>query len=220
MILKPKAINCDTARAMMFDYIDGGLEGADALRLEAHAAECDACKRELAECRQMLDTVKNSAYSVPAGFHDSVMNKIADVPQETVSRAKAFRFKPWMGALTAACAALMILVVGRGYIDAGISKADMAEDKAGEYALIEADQFDSPNVSGDAEPSGNIPSEQRAGDTMVTVTTGSFAGFSPNTADKEDLNYSHNAEEKDSSLLDLILGEFTDIIEVAKRVKS
>ncbi len=211
MILKPKAIDCDAARSMMFDYVDGALCEADVLRLEAHISDCDACKRELADCRQMLGTVKNSAYSVPSGLCDSVMNKIADMPQENGGLTKSLRFKPWMGALTAVCAALMILVVGRGYIDAGINKADMAEDQAGEYARIDANLFDSPNVPSEAEPSGGTHSdEQHGGETTVTVTTGSFAGFAPNIKKENAENDRYIAEACDSSLLDSILGEITD----------
>ncbi len=211
MILKPKALDCDTARALMFDYVDGVLCEADVLRLEAHIAECDACKRELDDCRQMLGSVKNSAYSVPSGLYDSVMSKIADMPQENGRLTKSLRFKPWMGALTAACAALMILVVGRGYIDAGMNTADMAEAQAGEYARIDANMFDSPNVPGDAEPSGDTSSDdQRGGKTTVTVTTDSFAGFAPNTPKEDSENDGYGVEAHAFSLLDAVLAEVTD----------
>lgn len=130
MVLTPKTIDCDSARALMFDYIDGVLGEREAVQLQFHIKSCEACRAELEERRAMLESVGKTAYSVPPTLHQSIMDKISDMPQEKDTKP-IFRFKTWMGTITAACAAIMILVVAVGYLGrAGMPDADDVKNES------------------------------------------------------------------------------------------
>lgn len=130
MVLTPKSIDCAKARDLMFDYIDGALGERESVQLEFHISSCENCRAELEERRKLLNSIGNAEYSVPPTLHQSVMDKIADIPQENPGKPM-LRFKPWMSTLTAACAAVMILIVAVGYLSLGSNrKADEAKDAA------------------------------------------------------------------------------------------
>lgn len=129
-------ISCEAAREMMFDYIDGALNIADVHLLEAHISECDACRHELAERREMLTLVKESRFAVPSSLRDGVMEKIKNTPQDAKILTPKRRFMAWSGTVAAACAVIMVLVAGRAYIFSGMDLGGVKE--AGE-ALYTAD---------------------------------------------------------------------------------
>ncbi len=129
MILEPKTINCETACDMMFDYIDGTLSEADISLLQRHLDECEACRKELAERREMLALVKLSRYNPPSELKASVMEKIEKTPQKSNIFAAKRRILPWAGTVAAACAAVVILVAGRGYFSSD-SLLDAKKDNA------------------------------------------------------------------------------------------
>ena len=113
MILDPKNINCDTACDMMFDYIDGTLSEEDVSLLERHIGECEACKKELDERREMLALVKLSRYNPPSQLKSVVMEKVEKAPNKATILGAHRRFLPWAGTVAAACAAVVILIAGR-----------------------------------------------------------------------------------------------------------
>lgn len=150
MILNKKTLDCQAASDLMFDYIDGALRESDAARLEEHLETCEACRRELNERRAMLLAIASSAFNAPPSLYGNVMAKLEKTPQDARILTPRRHFKPWIGALTAVCAAVMILVVGRGYLFGPQNEADMAQDLVGN-ARIDADVFYSPTVNDTAE---------------------------------------------------------------------
>ena len=194
MILTPKALNCEGAQALMFDYIDGVLKSSDVMRLEAHLAVCEECRRELDARREMLAHIGSADQTPPATLKNSVMNKIAEVEQE---KKPVFTFKPWMGGVCAACAAIMILVVGRGYIDSVVGTADISINDTGMIARIfqtalnaptEEDRISVPDASGQIDsPNGDkYGFDPDDGDTTIETTTDAFQALSPETHDSAD----------------------------------
>ncbi len=113
MILEGKSINCETALDMMFDYIDGTLSSEDASLLERHIGECEACKKELDERRELLTLVKQSRYNPPAELKNAVMEKVENTPNKAKILSARRHFLPWAGTVAAACAAVVVLIAGR-----------------------------------------------------------------------------------------------------------
>ncbi len=147
-----KPLTCEKARELMFDYIDGELRAGDRLRLENHIAECEACKCELSERSEMLRLIASCGENPPSELKLGVMDKIDNIPQETAAERLRGRILP-MGALTAAAAAVMILVVGRGFIFGGVMND--AKPDAGVQVLMTADKYDAPEVADEAADVGN-----------------------------------------------------------------
>ena len=52
-----RALVCREAVALMGDYLDGVLTGADRRRLEAHLADCPHCSEHLAQLRVTIDAL-------------------------------------------------------------------------------------------------------------------------------------------------------------------
>lgn len=129
MKLDQRSLDCDRARDMMFDYIDGELNNTETELLEAHIKGCEACRREHAERREMLELIKLAGSEPVPALHDRVAEAIAEVPQYRRSLFTRLRYLP-AGTLVAACAVVMVLLVGRGYIFGGAADAVMdVEDK-------------------------------------------------------------------------------------------
>lgn len=137
MKINLKPLTCETARNMMFDYIEGELKAADALRLETHLHDCEACKKELSERRDILKMISSCGETPPASLKLGVMDKINTVPQETKRQRMAKRLLP-AGALSAAAAAVMLLFVGRVFILGGaMNYADNAAfDKVADVEVM------------------------------------------------------------------------------------
>lgn len=52
-----RALVCRDAVALMAEYLDGTLAGADRARLEEHLAACAHCSEHLAQLRVTIDTL-------------------------------------------------------------------------------------------------------------------------------------------------------------------
>ena len=135
-----KPLSCEEARDLMFDYLDNNLTPSRTERLLAHLAACADCRAELDERREMLALIADVAEEPPAALHDNIMRAIADIPQDAPgSGAKILtdqkrRFIPW-GTVAAACAAVMILVAGRGMLP-GTGAGDIVSPAADRLALV------------------------------------------------------------------------------------
>ncbi len=106
-----KPINCESAKEIMFDYLDGVASKTEASSLEYHISSCEDCKKELDERKNILDTVKLTAVDPPKGLKNSVMAKIGNIPQEKAG----WRFIPssrTVSALAIAACAVIMLAVG------------------------------------------------------------------------------------------------------------
>lgn len=194
MRLDLRSLDCDRACDMMFDYIDGELRDNEAELFEAHIKECDACRRELAERREMLELIKLAGNEPTPTLHDGVIERIADVPQHKSNIFTRFRYLP-AGTLVAACAVVMVLVVARGYIfgggsmdavmdveDKGILAAGVRPTEAFDYSADEeADGADAAGEGDFAEVGGHLDGEavEEAEPEYYSITTASITADSP-----------------------------------------
>lgn len=182
MLLNKKEPSCDYIRELMFDYIDGELDASNAALVEAHVASCDKCAKELEERKELLSLVKGASAKVPSELYGRVMAEVENTPQNAKILRPKFRIKPWMSTAVAACAVIMILVAGRGYLFGGAEMLDAAPDMvrsgdAAEDIVVEDNVVDADVVN----PSGELNySGAGAVDTnMVIESTGAFSGYSP-----------------------------------------
>ncbi len=192
MLLNRKTAGCEDVRALMFDYIDGTLSDSDAAVLKAHIAECEACRRELGERREMLSLVKSSADSAPSALYGAVMAEVEKTPQDAKVLVPRMRMKPWMGSLAAIAAAVMILVVGRGFIESGAS-AEMLDQAPGDARVFDDGIFDASAEDAD-NADAILPDKVQynyadadiygsASEDKIVETTSSFSGYAPMPAD-------------------------------------
>lgn len=192
MRLDLRSLDCDRTRDMMFDYIDGELRDNEAELFEAHIKECDACRRELAERREMLELIKLAGSEPVPSLHNRVAEAIADVPQYKRNVFTRLRYLP-AGTLVAACAVVMVLVVARGYIfgggsmdavmdveDKGILVTGVRPTEAFDYSADE--EADGAHGAGDdAEADGYLDgvAEEEAEPEYYSITTASITADSP-----------------------------------------
>lgn len=147
-----KPLTCEKARELMFDYIDGELRAGDRLRLETHIAECEVCKSELAERSEMLNLIASCGETPPSELKSCVMDKIENVPRESPAGRLRARLVP-AGALTAAAAAVMILVIGRGFIFGGAMNDAKSDMEAHRHLM--ADEYAAPEMAYKDAEAGN-----------------------------------------------------------------
>jgi hypothetical protein len=105
----------------LYDYLDGGLPGADRAAFEAHVAACPGCRTALAERRAIAQAaVSLPDLDVPDDFVAGVMARLSfDVASETEARenpARRPRFIPVLvGASGLSAAAVVVsLLSGNG----------------------------------------------------------------------------------------------------------
>lgn len=71
-----RALVCRDAVALMGDYLDGTLRGADRKRLEAHLAACPHCHEYLAQLRVTMDAL---GHVEPDALSDDALDELVDV---------------------------------------------------------------------------------------------------------------------------------------------
>ncbi len=185
MLINKKTASCEDIRELMFDYIDGAPSDSDAAAFEAHIAECEACRRELAERREMLALVKASAAAAPSALYGRVMAEVEKTPQDKKILTPRLRVKPWMGSLAAVAAAVMILVVGRGFLSQSTEMLDAEPDaaRAGSAdTCAPTDEDISANTNTFAPDKVQYVNENVYGssaDDRIVETTDSYSGFAP-----------------------------------------
>jgi anti-sigma factor RsiW len=60
-------MTCDQAQQHLNDFIDGLLPAEERSRIESHLADCEGCRTELAELRDLLDTAAGLATGITPG---------------------------------------------------------------------------------------------------------------------------------------------------------
>ncbi len=184
MLLNKKEPSCDDIRELIFDYIDGELDASEAALLEMHIADCEACAKELEERKELLSLVKSSSSEVPSELYGRVMAEVVKTPQNAKILKPKMRIKPWMSTAVAACAAIVIIVAGRGYLFGGTENLDAAPDMARSGDAAEDIIAEDMNANvGVQEPSGemNYSGIELDGDNthMVIESTDAYSGYSP-----------------------------------------
>ena len=109
-------MNCDSARTMLDDHVEGLLLPLDEAAMKLHLGGCAACAREVAEQRALtaaLDGLPEPA--LPSSFAHGVMSQLSEMLPAAEGRRHLMRW----GAVTAVAAfaflaALALLVEGAG----------------------------------------------------------------------------------------------------------
>ncbi|MBQ2707368.1 MAG: zf-HC2 domain-containing protein [Clostridia bacterium] len=201
-----KPLSCEEARDLMFDYLDNNLTPSRTERLLAHLAACADCRAELDERREMLALIADVAEDPPAALHDSIMRAIADIPQDApgfgakILTDKKRRFIPW-GTIAAACAAVMILVAGRGMLP-GTGAGDIVSPAADRLALAEAADATDTDAALYQAKLGDLSGEE---DVVIVETTAGVSVLSPGPAPSDTKNTPVTKQKADAAALDALI---------------
>ena len=98
-----RALNCPEARDRLWGFIDGDVKGPERAALEAHLAECEACRRELALRRGVWALLELDAVPAAPDLSHRVLRRAA---REERHRRHLARLR-W-AALAAACLVLAL----------------------------------------------------------------------------------------------------------------
>jgi anti-sigma factor RsiW len=96
-----------TYREWLYLDADGGLEGADRARLEAHLDGCPECRRERWELAALAGLLRRSAVEVRPDFRESLMSSLPAVGWESRS-PRAWGFTAAVILLLGLAAALLV----------------------------------------------------------------------------------------------------------------
>jgi anti-sigma factor (TIGR02949 family) len=101
---------CDAFRRLVSPYLDGELVEEDRTAFEDHVAECDTCRRSLAEERAVVETVRGSLPLPPAprALRERVEGLLADAAS---ARPSVPGWPAWRMALVAAAAVVAVALV-------------------------------------------------------------------------------------------------------------
>ncbi len=96
------------SEAELLSFVDSDLSPERLARVEKHLEECSTCAKQERALRRLIDDIK--APPTPAHFDAShhvsdVMRRLNEPPQEPQ------RLRPWMGALAAAAAVLLVVAL-------------------------------------------------------------------------------------------------------------
>lgn len=137
-------ILCEEIKVRVSAFIDGELSEQQQNELMEHLAACPACRAYLAEQTAIHESFAQMEAEAPAGFADSVMEKVRNTRQDPVEK-KVIAFPLWRrwGAL-AACLALVLVGVwtmgGRSAVENGVPQmARTAPESALSVAEITVD---------------------------------------------------------------------------------
>jgi anti-sigma factor RsiW len=106
---------CPDREPMLHSLLDGELDAANALAIEAHVQTCPGCGAELERLRALGRLVRapGVAYPAPAGLAGRVEASLAE---ERPSRVRLGRLAPWglSGAFAAIAASLALVMIAPG----------------------------------------------------------------------------------------------------------
>ena len=99
-------MECRDAKQLIMERLDGELPAEENVRLEEHLAACDACTRELAQQRRLIDGIK-ALPRVPAPA-DLAQRVNATIARETVRRPGRGAWVRRYGAMAASIAIVVV----------------------------------------------------------------------------------------------------------------
>jgi anti-sigma factor RsiW len=106
---------CPDKEPMLHGLLDGELDAANALAIEAHVQACPGCAAELERLRALgrLLRAPGVAYAAPAGLAARIGD---DLAEDRPTRPRLGRLAPWgvSGAFAALAASLLVMMIGPG----------------------------------------------------------------------------------------------------------
>ena len=112
-------VNCEGVSELLAAFADGGLEGRERQRVEAHVASCARCGDEVRALREVLvETRRAAAHAAPAHGDDAFWQSLTldirvAVAAEPAPRTSWWRM-PVMAVAFAAAAAAVLYVYAKG----------------------------------------------------------------------------------------------------------
>jgi len=135
-------MNCETARQLLSEYVDGTLSARNVFRVECHLAACHTCAALAHDLRRTVGAVSRlPAIAAPEGFAERLARRLQSV--EPAPRRRAWvaslvevlrpRLVPAMGALGACAVLAALLLLPRP--SPGPPPASEAEQQAATHRL-------------------------------------------------------------------------------------
>ena len=128
---------CADKELMLHGLIDGELDAANALAIEAHVKACPGCAAELERLQALGRLVRapGMAHAAPAGLADRIEASIAE-SSRPAPRMRLGRAAPW-GLSAALAASLALVMIAPGAHERGIE----AEVAAGQARSLQANHL-------------------------------------------------------------------------------
>lgn len=107
---------CDDRLLLLHGLVDGELDAANAIAIEAHLKSCEACAEEVRRIEALRSLLSDPAlrHQAPAGLRERISGSLTDAPHVRRDPAPAAgrRIGPWLagGTLGAIAASLALLV--------------------------------------------------------------------------------------------------------------
>lgn len=142
---------CDEYAALLDLYVDGELEPAQMVQVQAHLDTCPACRQYVDDALAIRAAFPDAEdVELPECFHDAVMAAVA----ADAAKAKKSRKKVWKSLLPlAACFAVVLVVGGRSGV-----MAPRTESTSAAASVTTADAvYQSENET--AAPASSAPAE-------------------------------------------------------------
>jgi hypothetical protein len=103
-------MKCDLPRELLSGYLDGELDREQKAEVEKHLRECERCRNELEELKQLDQQVRTLAIEEPSRefffqLNRRIMQKVKKKP-----RSSLFRFSPILVPVAAAALVLIVLL--------------------------------------------------------------------------------------------------------------
>jgi hypothetical protein len=145
----------------------GDLAGTDAGIVAEHAAECEACSRELAEIRRSVDEFRGwAADGGPAAeeiqaLHNAVMVRLP--------RTQRGWIPSWAAAVAAAAICVSVALWAPWRVEQRQHLQSLARGAESEHRPLEASVADGVKGRGDTSSQGSVNKRQRAGKITAAV---------------------------------------------------
>lgn len=152
---------CDEYAALLDLYVDGELEPAQMVQVQAHLDTCPACRQYVDDAFAIRTAFPDAEdVELPEGFHDAVMAAVA----ADAAKAKKSHAKVWKSLLPlAACFAVVLAVGGRGAMGAKTESASAAASVTTADAVYQSEnETAAPASSAPAETSLALTSQTPA----------------------------------------------------------
>lgn len=158
-------MTCEQFKSQLHDYLDGALSAKEQDNLEAHAAACPECAKELSEMKEVLKLLKDLPIeplpeNFEANLHEALVRESATLQQKSGARVNfKARFNKWQRGLSYAAAVFLVGIVGLGGAGSVLNSFQM---KSAEAAVTEelnvAYSSDNVGFAGAAEGADANPS--------------------------------------------------------------